>query len=204
MGRSIKSDSDKAIKNRARVRKSRLLKKKRTAHENHIQEQIDSLKDLSFETGEDLSSDIDENSINGESDDDLDSKFSCDDVDESIEFIGRLRSWAVKHRITHSAIRELLAILIFGGLVFLPKDSRTFMKTPAKIEVVGVSNGKLWYHSVGKSLENVLCKIPRDISLTLDFSFDGLPIFKSSNTQFWPMLSSIQGIFSQLKNSLTK
>lgn len=193
MGRSIKNETDKAIKNRARVRKSRLLKRMRSEHETRIQAQIVSLEESSFEPRfepcQEASSN--ERSMNESSEDD--SNFFCDDVDKPIEIMNRLRLWAVSHRITQSAINELLAILIFGGFAFLPKDSRTFMRTPAKIDIVQVTNGKLWYHGIQKSIENVLCKITRDISITLDFSFDGLPVFKSSNVQFWPILSSIQG-----------
>lgn len=197
MGRAIKYQTDVAIKHRARVRKYRTLKKIRLEHEIHIQNQIQSIE---IEK-ENVCDDINEKSTDGEEEsEDDDSKLS-QDVDKSIEFMIKLRFWAVQHRITHSAINDLLSILIFGGFFFLPRDSRTLMETPKKIEIIAVSNEKFWYNGVQTCLEMILSRISCDISITLDFSFDGLPIFNSSNTHFWPILSSIQGIFFQLSLS---
>lgn len=187
MGRVIKDNSVKASKNRARVRKHRILKQMKATHESHIREEIYSMQQLNCE---EMCKQFDEK------DDDEDNEYlQHNTIDKSIEFMDRLRFWAAHHRITHSAIGDLLKILIFGGLAFVPKDSRTFMRTPRNVEIRKLSNGKLWYHGIQNSLENVMPLIHRNGSITLDLSFDGLPIFKSSNMQFWPMLFSIQGNF---------
>lgn len=188
MGRAIQSETVKANKNRARVRKYRLLKKKRSVHETEIERRIRSMEDIHLK---DICDDTDNDSTDDETEETED-----DDIEKSIEIMNKLRAWAIHHHITQSAIKDLLAILIFAGLAFLPIDSRTLMKTPAKVELIALSNAKLWYHGVQRCLENLLSKIRCDMSITLDFSFDGLPLFKSSSIQFWPMLSSILGIFS--------
>lgn len=188
MGRAIVNFSLRAAKNRARVRKSRILKKKKILHENHIREQIYSIKEAHFE---EIGNHIDQETFANE---DKNERIG-DDIDQSVEFIDKLRYWAMHHRITHSAINDLLAILIFGGFTFLPRDSRTFMGTPTKVDITTVTNGKMWYYGVQKCLQITLSTIRHNVSATLDFSFDGLPIFKSSNLQFWPILFSIQGIF---------
>lgn len=194
MGRKIKDNSNKAAKNRARVKKSRQLKNMKSAHEIHIREKVYSMNQQRFEK---ICDNIDKESSDSEASNSL----PYDDVDKTVDFMDKLRYWVVHHRITHSALNDLLKILIFGGFVFLPKDSRTLMKTPAKVEIVAVTNGKLWYYGIKKCLEKVLTKISCDSSITLDFSFDGLPIFNSSNMQFWPMLFSIQGIFQTYDHS---
>lgn len=186
MGRAVTNFNDKAAKNRARVRKCRGLKKKKAFYENYVREQIYAYKEVHFQK---VCDDIDRSTSDDEEIGD------GDDIDMSIEFTDKLRFWAIHHRISHSAINDLLSILIFGGFAFLPRNSRTFLRTPPKVEITNVTNGQLWFHGIRKCLEITLSKIQNDISATLDFSFDGLPLFKSSNTQFWPMLFSIQGIF---------
>lgn len=189
MGRAIKDHSAKGLKNRARVQKSRLLKQARLKYETHIREEIHSIEQLNCE---EECKQFDESFDEQEKDKDNE-YLQYDRVDKSIEFMDRLRFWAIHHRITQSALSDLLKILIFGGLIFLPKDSRTFMKTPQKVDITKLSHGKQWYYGIQKCLQNVMPFICRNESITLDFSFDGLPIFKSSNLQFWPMLFSLQG-----------
>lgn len=104
-----------------------------------------------------------------------------------------LRIWVINHRITRSALSDLLVILISAGFCFLPKDARTLMATPVKVPIDILSNGKLWYFGIQQCIKNVFAEIRNNIEITLDFHFDGLPISKSSSKQFWPILSSIRG-----------
>lgn len=57
----------------------------------------------------------------------------------------RLRRWALKYNISKRAVSDLLKILIFLGMNWLPKDSRTLLSTPRNIEMKNLTNGKLWY-----------------------------------------------------------
>lgn len=187
----IKHFDDKAKKNRARVRKCRQMQKIRSNHEQHVRER------MSCEI-------IDINSYQRSFDERIPSVQEnahtyneiSDDLSDMSEFQSKLKHWAINHRISAKAISELLKILIFAGFSFLPKDSRTFMKTPCNVQIQELSNGsRLWYNGVEKCLRNVLSNIPHSISLTLNFSFDGIPVFKSSNLQFWPILMAVKGIF---------
>lgn len=118
-----------------------------------------------------------------------------DDFENINEFQSKLKCWVLNHTISAKAISDLLKILIAAGFAFLPRDSRTFMRTPCNVPIKDLSNGsKMWYNGVEKCLRNVLNKIPHDMKLTLDFNFDGIPVFKSSNLQFWPILMAIKGI----------
>lgn len=187
----IKHFDEKAQKNRARVRKCRQLKKIRLSHENHVRERMST---QSFKTDdvfdEQIPSNRQENSHTN-------SETSFDDLSDLSEFQSKLKCWAINNRISAKAINELLKILIFAGFSFLPKDSRTFMKTPSNVQIQEMSDGsRMWYHGVEKCLRNALSNISRNISLTLNFSFDGIPVFKSSNLQFWPILMTIEGNLS--------
>lgn len=182
MGR-VKSLDQKAVKNRARVRKYRNWIKAKAIHEKYIRDQIFSENNDRYETS------FDGVSVNELSDENA-------TLDKASEISDKLKYWCAHHRITAMAMNDLLLILRFAGLEFLPRDCRTFMGTPVYVPIHALSNGKLWYYGVKKSLEGALDKISNDISITLDWNFDGFPVAKSSNNQFWPILASIRGIYS--------
>lgn len=180
----VKYFDEKSEKNRARVRKCRELKKTRLNHENNVRKRMYSKDDNFF----DGISNNDRNECTGSNDEFYDG--SKDDTG----FETRLKFWATDHQISASAIGDLLKILISFGFTFLPKSSSTFMQTPCKTPIEELSNGRMWYNGVKNCLQRVLSNISRDLSLSLDFNVDGIPVFKSSNVQFWPILMSIQGI----------
>lgn len=173
----IKRFDKKAINNRARVKKCRNLKKLKSIHEQYIQNRIYSKK---------------ETPIYGVIDEAL--NFSSPEIDTSTEITERLRYWTVHHRITRRALNDLLIILIFAGLTFLPKDGRTLMRTPKTVAISTLTKGKMWYYGVKNCIQNALAYISHEMTITLNFNFDGLPIAKSSNAQFWPILANISSM----------
>lgn len=178
MGRVIRIDH-RAVRNRARVQKHRYFRKLKKIHETKINEAIYSKRN------DDVFTDFSTEEVQEE----------IPNVDKGAEIKDKIRHWAVHHRISKIALNDLLAILIFGGFSFLPRDGRTLMRTPVNVPIEILSNGKMWYCSIKKCLNHLLTGIGRSMLLTLDFNFDGLPIAKSSNKQFWPILFSIRGIY---------
>lgn len=96
---------------------------------------------------------------------------------------------AIKHNITTIAIRDLLSILISFGFVFLPKDPRTLLKTPKKIHIVHKANGQMWYSGIKSNLCKIFRTLNKNITLDLNFHFDGVQIYKSAIKSFWPILA---------------
>lgn len=181
--------NNKRKRNRERVRKHRLQKKLRILHNDQVNERIRSIENNEEKSFQRQSEDI--NVGEGVKVD--------EDVNVQAQFGDRLRIWAIEHNITGCAINDLLKILIFAGFTNLPKDSRTFKNTPTNLPIRMLSHGKMWYNGLKKSIENVMfTNINRDLSITLDFNFDGIPVFKSSNLTFWPILVSIRGDFQNL------
>lgn len=180
----IKKFDSGSQKNRERVRKHREKKKIRFQHEMEVQARLKQLY---------LKSDVcfDSNIV---TEDGVDTQQPIVDYDEMSDFVDKLKFWAINHRISARAISSLLTILICVGFTSLPKDSRTFMRTPSKLPIKLLSNGKMWYHGLTKCIEKVFINLRSNISITLNFNFDGLPVFRSSNLQFWPILASIRGI----------
>lgn len=175
----IETVNQRAKNNRDRVRRHRRFQKLKQIHEKQIHERIyaneNGNRELQSEHCE-RSDSFDESN------------------DKASEVADKLRNWAMDNHITKSATSSLLKILNFAGLSFLPKDSRTLLKTPKAVPILTLSNGRIWYNGIESCLENVFKGLDRDISITLDFNFDGVPVAKSSNVQFWPILSSIYGM----------
>lgn len=185
----IKRFTSGAQKNRERVRKHREKKKIRFQHEKEVQFRLKQLFSKS---------DVCSNSnILTE---DVDKQQPTVGFDEMTDFVEKLKFWAINHRITARAISNLLLILIGVGFTSLPKDSRTFMRTPVNLPIQLLSNGKLWYQGLTNCIRKVFAHLRDDISITLNFNFDGLPVFNSSNLQFWPILAAIRGMNTKLFN----
>jgi hypothetical protein len=123
-----------------------------------------------------------------------------------------LRHWVVKHDVTHAALRDLLEIINDTTESVLPRDPRTIMQTPREINISCVSGGTHAYFGVThqiisritdlSSLVNPDCnpfvsQLNRDFNgrlISLSIGVDGVPISRSNNKQFWPLL----GIIDQL------
>jgi len=109
-----------------------------------------------------------------------------------------LRSWAVKHNITQTAIGDLLAVLQPSHPV-LPLDARTLLRTTCSGEIVSMCGGEYLPFCL---LEQICTAIDCDLrppidvggvkNLTLAINIDGLPLFKSSSKQLWTILGMIQ------------
>lgn len=131
-------------------------------------------------------------------DSDLSDNLEKNDFDLSLE--DQLSVWASRYNIAHSALRDLLKIL-HPYHEYLPKDPRTLLQTQRQVEVVEISGGH--YHHFG--IENgIKCQVLGVLSLFtksqetigIQVNIDGVPLFKSSNTQFWPILGRIIEPFS--------
>lgn len=111
-----------------------------------------------------------------------------------------LANWAVSNHISQNTLTELLCILkkSRGIREFeeLPLDSRTLLKTKPIINnnIVKYDDGSAFYYF---GLENNILRILNDFSvenidkICIDVGIDGLPLVGSSNSQFWPVLGSL-------------
>jgi len=132
-----------------------------------------------------------------QSDSDIDFEPVASDMDEGL--IGRLAAWATDNNISQVALGELLKIL--NNYHKLPKDPRTVLKTRRATDIKLMtgqdgSSGEYVYFGIEKQLQRCLENDP-ELNLELEdcirimFNVDGLPLFKSSSVQFWPVLGKI-------------
>ncbi|KAK3920523.1 Supervillin [Frankliniella fusca] len=107
--------------------------------------------------------------------------------------IDSLRDFAMRG-ITKTKVDDMLRILR-PFHPFLPKSSKTLLKTPRTTEAIEIGNGLLWYKGIGENLKN----LPEDYfisheNIEIDINIDGLPIFACSDKEFWPILGCVKNI----------
>lgn len=128
-------------------------------------------------------------------------------------FFSKIRGWILKYTclLSQKAINDLLSVLISEGYEF-PRDCRTLLSTPLKCSTVSVSPGQYCHIGLATGLRKSLLKHIRDLEdqqiVNFSVNVDGLPLTRSSSSQFWPILVSlddfdgkpfIAGIYHRLK-----
>lgn len=108
-----------------------------------------------------------------------------------------LSSWATKNACRHGALNELLGILRQHGHD-LPKDARTLLETPRNVPVSSKCGGQYLYFGIEPGVIRNLSKYSKitdqTSSIDLLINIDGLPLFKSSSQQFWPILGQFNNL----------
>ena len=122
--------------------------------------------------------------------------------EEKAENLGfELGLWASSFGISIVALSALLAVLRVY-YPSLPKDPRTLLKTPRQTIVRQIDGGTYFHFGIMKAIcqskqlleyfatniRQCLLQVP---NICLQINIDGLPLFKSASTQFWPILGRV-------------
>jgi hypothetical protein len=135
-----------------------------------------------------------------------DTFFDCEEHNiNTCEFRESLASWAVQCQIPQSHVDKLLVLLkSFSDFDTsnLPKSCRTLLKTIRRTATKVVGPGHYYHCDVEKGILSTLqrMQVKRIPSkrIKLLINVDGVPIAKSSGSQFWPILGRLSG-FSHSK-----
>ena len=103
------------------------------------------------------------------------------------------RQWAVEEQITQAALKKLLSILREYD-PDLPKDPRTLLHTGKIGKPRTLSDGEYYHFGIKNGIISKLSIDPPLQSkgeLLLQLNVDGLPLYKSTNEQFWPILGML-------------
>lgn len=128
------------------------------------------------------------------------SSASTHEHSSNTNFSASLAQWVTHNNITLSSTSKLLKLLksvtSLNDLHDLPSDARTILKTPAlNKNIIPMDNvGSFVHFGLAEGLKRSLKKYYIEklpLSIKVDFNVDGLPIAKSSGSQFWPILCSI-------------
>lgn len=119
----------------------------------------------------------------------------CDDLND------KLAKWSSHFNISHSAIHGLLTIL-HPYHPDLPKDPRTLLHTNTQYTITEINGGSYYHFGIGACITKELMMENSPISVadietvSLQINIDGLPLFKSSSAQFWPILGKLSTPFN--------
>lgn len=103
----------------------------------------------------------------------------------------KLAEWSVVYNISCNALNALLKVLK-PEIPDLPSDYRTLKCTPKEVKCVSFKSGQYVHYGVKDSLTDFFEKnIFTESCLDLNINIDGLPLFKSSKVQAWPILINI-------------
>jgi len=127
---------------------------------------------------------------------------SSSDHDNDENVLTNIKNWAVQHKITHIALSNLLKVLKINHNCFhyFPNDSRTLLKTNLSkqpLQIQTLNAGIFYYFGVVNGIKSCIGKnIFTDDTIKLHIGIDGLPLTKSTNSQFWPILCCIRNFDS--------
>jgi len=102
--------------------------------------------------------------------------------------------WALRYRISHKALSELLKSLKkFPSFSTknLPKDARTLLNTPKSTSVQEMGDGAYYHFSIKSEVELLLQNYKENNTpktLLLVVGIDGLPLTTNPPSQLWPIL----------------
>ncbi len=136
--------------------------------------------------------DLDDQQYSSESDDTETGSSS----DEISDLRSDMAKWAVRNKATRTSVDELLSLLRKHGHR-LPKDARTLLGTPRHVDAQDLCGGQYLYFGLESGLLKICSQyqekiMSRENHVLLNFNIDGLPLFKSSNVQIWPILCSVK------------
>lgn len=124
------------------------------------------------------------------------------DVDEILNFnneeeknnylLNGLREWSLRG-VPKKKVDELLALLI-PIFPFLPKSYKTLLHTMRKVTVSDYGDGQFWYKGIKLNIRQLLSDgyIHQYGEIVIDVNIDGIPLSKSSEMHFWPILGKFQ------------
>lgn len=108
-----------------------------------------------------------------------------------------LASWAVKFKIPHVALNDLLKILKTHDDSSLPQDARSLLQTPRNYNIKCIEPGYYYHFGLQNCLKNIISTWDPLKLLNLNcvevlINIDGLPLSKSASNQFYAVLQMIE------------
>ncbi|XP_065667973.1 uncharacterized protein LOC136088218 [Hydra vulgaris] len=105
------------------------------------------------------------------------------DISDNTQLVGNVK-------LTSSSCNGLLTLLRKHGCQ-LPKDSHSLLQTPSTKQIQERYGGKYIYFGLTKVLQNAINLGICSDSPNLQINVDGIPLYRSSKKQFWPILSTV-------------
>ncbi|XP_058820705.1 uncharacterized protein LOC131682907 isoform X3 [Topomyia yanbarensis] len=127
---------------------------------------------------------------------DYDDLLHYDEIDD-MSLPECIRFWALKTNQSHESINLIMDIIRrkTDGKQ-LPRSARTLLKTSrnATASIVDIQGGQYWYNGLRNCLVDFFRNLEHPLCISININIDGIPIYKSSKSQFWPILFNIYEI----------
>lgn len=107
----------------------------------------------------------------------------------------KLKNWYIRNQPTRKTVEELLIILNEENLS-VPLSLKTLIPNKEKTVVKRISPGYYTHLGIRNQLRNVDYLLLEYNEIIIDINIDGIPLFKSSRIQLWPILIKIINIKS--------
>lgn len=122
---------------------------------------------------------------------------STGETNDESDLRSSITDWALRFGVSLIALSALLAILRVH-LPFLPKDGRSLLKTKTEYNVEMIAGGSFHYFGIVNAFRNMLRSVCSHFTdghtFNMQLNFDGIPLFKSSSVQLWPILGMFKGL----------
>jgi len=104
----------------------------------------------------------------------------------------QLAEWAVKFNISQVSLKNLLEILK-PYCKDLPRDPRSLLSTPREYTIKSIGNGSYYHFGIKEHIVKAIQGgyTAQNSEVFISINIDGLPLYKSSKTQVWPILGMI-------------
>lgn len=105
-----------------------------------------------------------------------------------------LKMWAINnHHVKHHiALKDLFQIINTNIPNLLPRDPRTFLQTSKiKMWFKKVGTGEYWHQELRYCIQSAFADLNSDKTVSININIDGLPIYKSSKLEFWPIIFNV-------------
>ena len=111
---------------------------------------------------------------------------------EELGMVNELAKWILAFKISRSASNKLLQILRQNGHGDLPKCTRTILQTPRCVASEKKCGGDYIYLGIARGITRTLNANAQhnfeNDTISLVVNVDGVPLYKSSSVQAWPLL----------------
>ncbi|CAG7822196.1 unnamed protein product, partial [Allacma fusca] len=109
-----------------------------------------------------------------------------DNQDDHFDIQNYLVQWSLKHKVSHSALNDLLTMLKkHECFTNIPKDSRT----PRQTVVEPLPPGEYVHFGLKNALQTLLENVKNPpVEMKIQIGIDGIPVHRSTNIQMWPRL----------------
>lgn len=122
-----------------------------TGPESHIQVGMLDLQGFQYEGDQEPDCDL----VSSDSNEEFDAEGCIEETEPCTDVKRKLADWAASQKISHSALSELLQILVQCSLDF-PRDPRTLLSTSDTCEVKDIGDGCSHHFGISNALTSLL------------------------------------------------